>query len=242
VNIFTDSQAAINSINYIKTNLTSGKNKAWIWCKCNNYSIVSSIINLIDSKRLEIKLVKVKSHSGIKGNEKADRVAKIDTKKSTCIEIKDSQQKNLMYDIYWEGKRVDRYIRKFIDNMCESTLDAAWSLNRTHRSIFLDTPDTIEEEITWTLFKKNTGFNCTTSLTNNIFIKHLKLLNYLLLTLEIMKERRYNLYGDTKCRFCFKENEDDNHLIYCYQLRNKWTTVANNTISKCNQIFKNFLL
>jgi ribonuclease HI len=106
VNIFTDSQAAIDSINYIRTNLTSGKNKAQIWCKCNNYSIVSSIINLIDSKRLEIKLVKVKGHSEIKGNEEADRVAKIDTKKSTCIEIKDSQQKNLMYDIYWKGKRV----------------------------------------------------------------------------------------------------------------------------------------
>jgi hypothetical protein len=56
-----------------------------------------------------------------------------------------------------------------------------------------------------------------------------------------MKERRYDLYGDVKCRFCLKENEDDNHLIYCYQLRNKWTTVANNTISKCDQIFKNFL-
>jgi ribonuclease HI len=59
VNIFTDSQAAIGSINYIKTNLTSGKNKVQIWCKCNNYSMISSIINLIDSKRLEIKLVKV---------------------------------------------------------------------------------------------------------------------------------------------------------------------------------------
>jgi hypothetical protein len=105
-------------------------------------------------------------------------VAKIDTKKSTCIEIKDSQQKDLMYDIYWKGKRVDRHIRKFIDNMCESTLDAAWSLNRTYRSIFLDTPDAIEEEVTWTLFKKNTEFNCTTSLTNDRFIKHLKLLNY----------------------------------------------------------------
>jgi ribonuclease HI len=30
VNIFTDSQTAIDSINYIKTNLTSGKNKAQI--------------------------------------------------------------------------------------------------------------------------------------------------------------------------------------------------------------------
>ncbi|GET56608.1 reverse transcriptase family protein [Rhizophagus irregularis DAOM 181602=DAOM 197198] len=133
-NILTDSQAAIDSINYIRTNLTNGKNKTRIWCKCNNYSIVSCIINLIDSKRLEIKLVKVKGHSGVKGNEEADRVAKNDTNSLTCIKIKDSQQKDLIYDIYWDGIRVDRHIRKFIDNLCESTLDAAWSLNRTHRS------------------------------------------------------------------------------------------------------------
>jgi hypothetical protein len=34
--------------------------------------------------------VKVKGYSEIKDNEKADRMAKIDTKKSTCIEIKNS--------------------------------------------------------------------------------------------------------------------------------------------------------
>ncbi|PKK57809.1 hypothetical protein RhiirC2_797367 [Rhizophagus irregularis] len=85
-NILTDSQAAIDSINYIRTNLINGKNKTRIWCKCNNYSIVSCIINLIDSKRLELKLVKVKGHSGVKGNEKADRMAKNDTKKVTSLQ------------------------------------------------------------------------------------------------------------------------------------------------------------
>ena len=121
-------------------------------------------------------------------------------------------------------------------------MDAAWSLNRTHRSVFLDTTNIIEEEVTWTLFKKNTGFNCTTSLTNDRFIKHLKLLNCLLPTLlEIMKERRYDLYGDVKCRFCLEENEDDDHMIYCQQLSNKWTIIADNTMCKGNQIIKNFL-
>ncbi|GBC02032.1 hypothetical protein RclHR1_04420002 [Rhizophagus clarus] len=120
-----------------------------------------------------------------------------------------------MYDIYWNGKKVDRHIRKFIDSIYEATLDAAWSLNCTHRSIFIDTTFTIEEEVTWALFKKNTRFNCTTSATNNRFIKHLKLTNYLLPTLEIMKERRYDLYRDAKCRLCLTENEDEDHIIYC---------------------------
>ncbi|GBB94988.1 hypothetical protein RclHR1_02460008 [Rhizophagus clarus] len=99
-NIFTGSQVAIDSIKYIRTSLASGKNKIRVWCKCNNYSIINSIIKLIDSKLLEIILIKVKGHSEIKGNEEADRVAKNDTKKSTCIKIKDVQQKDLTYDIY----------------------------------------------------------------------------------------------------------------------------------------------
>ncbi|GBB84599.1 hypothetical protein RclHR1_11170007 [Rhizophagus clarus] len=74
-------------------------------------------------------LIKVKVHSGIKGNEEADRVVKNDTEKSIYIKIKDVQQKDLTYDIYWDGIRIDRHIRKFIDNLCEATLDAAWSLN-----------------------------------------------------------------------------------------------------------------
>ncbi|GES95240.1 hypothetical protein GLOIN_2v1485023 [Rhizophagus clarus] len=129
-NIFTDSQAAINNINNIRRNLTNGKSKICTY------------------KQLEIKFIKVKGHSGIKGNEEADRVAKKEGEKLTCITIKDIQQKDLMYDIYWDSKRVDRHIRKFIDSICEATLDAVWSLNRTHRSIFIDTTFTIEEEVT----------------------------------------------------------------------------------------------
>ncbi|GET01933.1 hypothetical protein GLOIN_2v1870151 [Rhizophagus clarus] len=73
--------------------------------------------------------VKVKGHSGVKGNEEANRIAKNGTEKLTCITINDSQQKDLKYDLYWDGKRVNRNIRKFIDNLCESALDAASSGN-----------------------------------------------------------------------------------------------------------------
>ncbi|GBB90695.1 hypothetical protein RclHR1_17730002 [Rhizophagus clarus] len=123
-NIFTDLQAVIDSIKYIRTSLVSEKNKTRMWCKCNNYSIISSIIKLIDNKLLEIMLIKVKGHLGIKGNEEADRMVKNDTEKSTYIKIKDVQQKDLTYNIYWDGIRIDRHIKKFMDNLCETTLDA----------------------------------------------------------------------------------------------------------------------
>ncbi|RGB24557.1 hypothetical protein C1646_772908 [Rhizophagus diaphanus] len=74
-NIITDSQAAIDSINYIRTNLTNVRNKTG----------------------------KVKGHSEVK------------------------------------------------NKLCETILDAAWSLNRTYRSVFSDITNTIEEEIHQTL-------------------------------------------------------------------------------------------
>ncbi|PKB95692.1 hypothetical protein RhiirA5_436236 [Rhizophagus irregularis] len=49
-----------------------------------------------------------------------------------------------------------------------------------------------------------------------------------------MKERRYDLYGDVKCIMCLEENEDDDHLIYYQQLKDKWLMVANNIKHKCS--------
>ncbi|PKC60869.1 hypothetical protein RhiirA1_444708 [Rhizophagus irregularis] len=40
---------------------------------------------------------------------------------------------------------------------------------------------------------------------------------------------------------CLEENEDDDHIIYCQQLRDKWLMVANNTMHKCDQMLKDLL-
>uniref|UniRef100_U9T8T9 Uncharacterized protein n=1 Tax=Rhizophagus irregularis (strain DAOM 181602 / DAOM 197198 / MUCL 43194) TaxID=747089 RepID=U9T8T9_RHIID len=38
-----------------------------------------------------------------------------------------------------------------------------------------------------------------------------------------------------------EKNEDDDHIIYCQQLKDKWLTVANNTRYECKQILKDLL-
>ena len=40
---------------------------------------------------------------------------------------------------------------------------------------------------------------------------------------------------------CLEENEDDDHIIYCQQLRDKWLMVANNTRHECDQMLKDLL-
>ncbi|RGB21893.1 hypothetical protein C1646_777051 [Rhizophagus diaphanus] len=116
---------------------------------------------------------------------------------------------------------MDKHIRKFINNLCKFAIVTSWSFNCTYRTIFQNVIHMIEKKVTWALFKKNTEFNCKTTSANNNFIKHLKLTNNLLSTLKIMKERRYDLYEDVKYRLCLVENEDDDHIIYCQQLRDK---------------------
>uniref|UniRef100_U9UQJ1 Uncharacterized protein n=1 Tax=Rhizophagus irregularis (strain DAOM 181602 / DAOM 197198 / MUCL 43194) TaxID=747089 RepID=U9UQJ1_RHIID len=58
------------------------------------------MISRVIVKHLEIKLIKIKGHLGIKGNEEADRMTKNDTENLICIIINNSQQKNLKYDLY----------------------------------------------------------------------------------------------------------------------------------------------
>ncbi|GET01271.1 hypothetical protein RCL_jg27064.t1 [Rhizophagus clarus] len=55
-----------------------------------------------------------------------------------------------------------------------------------------------------------------------------------------MKERRYDLYRDAKCRFCLTENKDEDHIIYCQQFKDKWIIIANNTVHQCDQVLTNF--
>ncbi|GES91752.1 hypothetical protein RCL_jg13990.t1 [Rhizophagus clarus] len=103
-----------------------GLGMARIWCKANSHSIISSIVNLIDSKSLFIFLIKTKGH----GNQEADRaVAKSGVGGSSCLNIYRYTTKNL----YCDGK----ICRQFV-------IDVAWSLNRMHQNLFHDAIQTIE--------------------------------------------------------------------------------------------------
>ncbi|CAG8772201.1 20149_t:CDS:1, partial [Rhizophagus irregularis] len=70
VTIYTDSLSAINSINSAFDSTTRK------WLKKTNNLIIIKIIMLIREASINIKLVKIKRHSGIIGNDITDKLAK----------------------------------------------------------------------------------------------------------------------------------------------------------------------
>src|SRR2546423_9131943 len=67
--IKTDSQAAIDSITYALTIKRSDK-----WLTINNRSLMISICALVQKKEITLELIKVKAHTSIESNERADKL------------------------------------------------------------------------------------------------------------------------------------------------------------------------
>ncbi|CAB4386495.1 unnamed protein product [Rhizophagus irregularis] len=150
IKIYTDSQSAIHMINN-QNNKLSRK-----LLKQSNSLILLKINILLQEKKMDLVLVKVKGHSGDAMNKMVDKLAM-----NTC-------SSNFYFNNRFNyGNRIVRYfptykqipikysLRKFIKTLINTRVAAEWSMLKTNGH---ETP--IAWNITWNLIHRYKGFNC----------------------------------------------------------------------------------
>src|SRR5437764_11805035 len=105
INIYTDSQAVIDGI-------TNGQKSTWSirqYSKTPNAAIIEQIIKTAETKGQDIRLIKVKKHSGNVFNDTADDIAKnavlaAHQDPSYILELHyNSMQSRLQFKLFWKN-------------------------------------------------------------------------------------------------------------------------------------------
>ena len=76
---------------------------------------------------------------------------------------------------------------------------------------------------------------------SNNWVRKIKLINNLLLTLNIMHSRYPNIIISTKCLFCSDHTELLNYLVICRGLENEWRLIVRNALSTTKKLIKRTL-
>ena len=97
VHIHTDSKAAIEVIEKHRED-----NKLRNWFKVKNRSLLRQILSCCIAKNLDLKLHKVKGHSGNLGNDLADYLAKSGISTNNVLNIPESTFKDMMFIPKWK--------------------------------------------------------------------------------------------------------------------------------------------
>ena len=81
--------------------------------KTKNHTIVNNIIDVIQDKAIKLKLIKVKRHSGIKGNEKANRLVDEAKYKEHRLDYTSKKDSILAFSPIWNKHIIDMGLREF---------------------------------------------------------------------------------------------------------------------------------
>jgi ribonuclease HI/ribosomal protein S20 len=211
VNIYTDSKAAIEAIHKA---LSTNRIRAWL--KTTNSSILTAIKEGIQTKEIDLTLNKIKAHSGIVLNDRADKLAKEGAEMALTSDIMDISTKDFVFKPRWQNSYIESPIRSFIKRITNTIFKIEWTFFRGKN-------DTLHrgrvEDKDWKVFrslllkhKKAQSRTLEEDLRRSFVIK---CINRALPTLEKRALQRPDLYSSTTCIKCHQENESFEHLINC---------------------------
>ena len=218
VTIYTDSKAAIEAI---QNALSVDKTRVWL--KSSNITILAAIKEGVRSKNLNLNMQKVKAHSGLLLNDRADKLAKEGAETGVTADIVEISTKGLTYKPLWQNTLIEIPIRNFVKKITNTIYKAEWTFvrskaDRIHQSRVKDKDWKIFRSLLVKLNKERSR----TILEDQRRSFLIKSINRALPTLEKRKVQRPDLYVSGLCIKCKEEEESFEHLTSCSQDSRCW--------------------
>jgi hypothetical protein len=211
--ILTDSANVIS----ILSNQTTTLHR---WNKKANPHITQAILEIVQRKQLHIKYTKVAAHTGNRGNEIADKLAKIKEPFNPCgiriIEVNPENFYQIAWTFTWNNKHIDQPINKFTKQMNKAKWHAKWrTQNRTNKWLNKTIAEKTDWKTSWSLaHPSKITKDITSRADHRSRIFNFKVLNDELPTKTRLFQRLPEIYMDELCPNC-SNKEDSIHAIVC---------------------------
>src|ERR1043165_9748813 len=188
---------------------------------------IMNIANLVKSKNNKLEIVKVKSHSEDKWNDKADVLAK---KGATCRNIIYAEKircDGIEYRLEWENKKIDIPTRLLCKIITNAKIGASWRETNPIRALEPETENTRHNWSSfWKEMNRTKGTHCTSRKLSTRRATAIKCIMNNLPTLEELNKRRPEVYLTTECQICkIGKKETQAHLAICSGQKNLWKRI-----------------